>query len=69
MQEVISKVFVGTSPVFELLASMFRLQSHESLSNIESTQTAQDFELELWVDRTRKIIPNEIKQSLELFFH
>jgi DNA-binding transcriptional ArsR family regulator len=69
MQELLPKVFVVSSPVFELLASMFRLQSHERLSKGAILSPAQDFDLDQWIERVRQELPDDTMKSLEHFFH
>ncbi|GAA0372342.1 ArsR/SmtB family transcription factor [Bacillus horti] len=64
------------SPVFELLASMYRLQSHEELEinndNDPKNTGADDphqFKLNQWVEKTRNTLSEHIKKELEVFFH
>ncbi len=67
MEELLPCVFAVQSPVFELLASMFRLQSHERLTRGNLVGLAE-FDLDLWVDQVRSKLPDDVKQALELFF-
>nr|WP_243239518.1 metalloregulator ArsR/SmtB family transcription factor [Sulfobacillus harzensis] len=62
-------VFLIRSPVFELLASMFRLQSHEHLSKTPAALTLADFDVDLFVDRTRKSLPQPVLEGLKVFFN
>ncbi len=68
MGEVLPGVFIVRSPVFELLASMFRLQSHERLSRSDSALALDDFDLGLWVDRVRKVLDVDTREALRVFF-
>lgn len=63
------KVFLVRSPVFELLASMFRLQSHEILSQEPSVPTFADYDLDLFVDRVRQGLPESVLDGLRIFFN
>ena len=67
MEELLPGVFAVQSPVFELLASMFRLQAHEQLTRGDFAGLAE-FDLDLWVDRVRGSLPDDVKQGLEVFF-
>lgn len=63
-----------TSPVFELLASMYRLQSHEQIESavdneFPAAKKIDSHKLDQWVSRTRSMLPDFIKNELEVFFH
>lgn len=58
------------SPVFELLASMFRLHNHERLEDgRRNPDEASKSRLDAWVQGTRVKIYGAIEQELELFFN
>ena len=69
--EVIDGVFLVQSPVFELLASMFRLECHERLSrqSDQAPGVLGGLDLDLWVARVRKGLPDSVKEQLATFFH
>ncbi len=62
-------VFLVRSPVFELLSSMFRLQSHEMLSQEPAIPSLVDFDLDLFVDRVRGTLPESVRKGLEVYFN
>ncbi len=58
------------SPVFELLAAMFRVNAHEALlSDISREVAGQPAELNQWVEQKRAALPEKIKNELDLFFN
>lgn len=69
-------VQVILSPVFELLASMYRLQSHKEIEQkdpsdlaSEATKDSSTLILDQWVEQTGHTLPEFIKKELEVFFH
>jgi DNA-binding transcriptional ArsR family regulator len=60
---------IVTSPVFDLLASMFRLNVHEKLSDRLDDSNLTHTQMDNWVTNTRKAIPASVKEELEIFFN
>lgn len=69
VDEVLQRVFIVQSPVFELLASMFRLQCHDQLPPPTDAAPLAGMDIDLWVDRVRGSLPTAAKHQLQLFFH
>ncbi|MBR2568335.1 MAG: winged helix-turn-helix transcriptional regulator [Paenibacillus sp.] len=60
---------VVASPVFELLAIMFRVHAHEHLLKHHTRDiSGQPLELNHWVERKRSMIPEAIRKELAVFF-
>lgn len=58
------------SPVFELLAAMFRVHAHESLLDDKTREVAgKPVELSHWVEQKRAALPPTLKHDLDLFFN
>ncbi len=69
MEALLPRVYLVQSPVFELLASLFRLQCHERLSREDDgVAPLEEFDLGLWVQRVRSELPQDIREALETFF-
>jgi DNA-binding transcriptional ArsR family regulator len=62
-------VEIVTSPIFDLLASMFRLNVHERLNERFDDSTPSNTQIDSWVNNTRKILPTSVKEDLEVFFN
>jgi DNA-binding transcriptional ArsR family regulator len=62
-------VEIVTSPVFDLLASMFRLNVHEKLIDSLDDSNPSNSKMENWVNKTRKVLPEPVKEELEVFFN
>jgi len=58
-----------TSPVFDLLASMFRLNVHDKLRGNKNNRNAEDPALDHWVNQQLKTLPVTVKEDLEVFFN
>lgn len=69
LDALIPNVYLVESPVFELLASVFRLQCHAIWSSHAPKFVAAEFDLDGWVERTAKKIPDSVKTGLETFFN
>ncbi|WP_195573806.1 ArsR/SmtB family transcription factor [Paenibacillus sp. 1001270B_150601_E10] len=60
---------VAVSPVFELLAMMFRVHAHEHLLKHHTRDISrQPLELNHWVERKRSMIPEDVRNELAVFF-
>lgn len=57
------------SPVFDLLASMFRLNVHDKLRGNKNNRNAEDLSLDNWVNQQLKTLPATVKEELEVFFN
>ncbi|SCY82248.1 ArsR/SmtB family transcription factor [Alkaliphilus peptidifermentans] len=70
MKPYYENIYLETSPVFDLLAAMLRIQCHEELTpeNHEYHKYMPD-ELEQWVHETRKSMSADMKRDLEIFFN
>lgn len=55
-----------SSPVFDLLGSMFRLNIHETMDNEKASQPA---DLSQWVNETKLKLNDELNKELSVFFH
>ncbi len=66
--ELLRDVHLVRSPVFELIASMFRLQCHEHLTRQESAVSMAEFDLDLWVERVRQDLSDSDREDLQTFF-
>lgn len=69
MDTLAPEVYLVQSPVFEFIASLFRLQCHTRLSREQEHEGLTDLDLDLWVQRVRSTLPNDILDTLETFFH
>lgn len=70
MEAWLPRVYMVQSPVFELLASLFRLQCHERLSRDgDGVAPLEDFDLGLWVQRVRSELSQDMQEALETFFN
>ena len=69
MEKIGQNLYGLTSPVVDLIASMFRLHSHEKL---EERSAVRDYdgkeELIQWVQSTRKKLPSTLTKELQVFF-
>lgn len=64
-----SSITYVTSPVFELIAAMFRIHAHESLLSNKSREVAgRPLELTHWVEQKRAALPRELTEELAVFF-
>ncbi|MBB6453362.1 DNA-binding transcriptional ArsR family regulator [Salirhabdus euzebyi] len=68
MKSVDNIQFVA-SPVFELLASMFRLNVHEKLLDHLHESSPTYAQLDQWVRQTRKTLTPSLREELDVFFH
>lgn len=58
------------SPVFEFLAAMFRITSHEKLLQKGQREVpGKPIDLTRWVEQKRAVLPKKLKDRLELFFN
>lgn len=65
-----SSIHFVVSPVFELLAAMFRIHAHESMLSDRTREVAgQPVELNQWVEQKRAALPADLKKELDVFFH
>lgn len=63
------KVNLVTSPVFDLLASMFRLNNNEKLIEQIDYSDPSKVQMDNWVNKTRNILPPSVKEELDVFFN
>jgi len=63
------RIQLVTSPVFDLLASMFRLNAHDKLRGSIHNKDAEDPYLDNWVNQKLKTLPTSVKEELEVFFN
>jgi DNA-binding transcriptional ArsR family regulator len=70
MEKIFHNMYMDTSIVFELLASMFRVQCHEQLmpENLKHSNRVP-LELSKWVENARQILDEDTKKELEVFFN
>lgn len=69
IENIFGNVYFDRSPVFDLLAAMFRVQNHELLK--PETKGAGKYlpdDLENWVKRIRSSLSEELRGELEIFF-
>lgn len=71
MKERFPEIQFIASPVFELLAAMFRVHSHEHLVSGRSGKLPEEdaARLNRWVEQKRAALPPSIREELELFFN
>ncbi|GKX65692.1 winged helix-turn-helix domain-containing protein [Inconstantimicrobium mannanitabidum] len=70
MKELNENLSIESSMVYELLASMFRLECHEQLipSNPEKLKYVSE-DITKWVQRSRAKLTEEMKKELNVFFN
>ncbi|TGA97157.1 ArsR family transcriptional regulator [Sporolactobacillus shoreae] len=70
MANTMPEIHYLTSPVFELLAAMFRVTTHERIELDDSRNfKGKPFELKQWVEQKRAILPQNVKDELDVFFN
>lgn len=70
LKKINDQILIIQSPVFELLASMFRITSHEKMKPIHvKEQNSQEFyELEMKVKALRERLSQQLLDELQVFF-
>ncbi|MET1248588.1 metalloregulator ArsR/SmtB family transcription factor [Sporolactobacillus sp. STCC-11] len=63
------EVHYVTSPVFELLAAMFRVATPDQIQSDDVVMIkGKAIQLKQWVDQRRLLLPSNVKDELEVFF-
>lgn len=70
MKQIMHNVWVGSSPVCELLGSMFLAQSYEKLLPTNPRDELYfPAELHKWVENTRRAMSDQVKKEMEIYFN